>query len=323
MINEMHPKTRKSIISLVKPYRLNTPQHKTDVNWNKFEIKFMGGKTTNEFSLINEAKLKTQINDEIISTCYPWGGDYRSANNCIYGEYNINKMNTIVYDLSGLKLNNANSICNNISGATLIKVFEKYILSETNGRIIGTVGDGAEMNDKTICKTMAEYMKKNIYDLEIFKNILRQIYVPIYQLSVMTICKTGLTYYEKFGYMSCYNKKKRGAYNSIEKLDYCEQFEIFLGFIKKRLDLLNININELLKTKATLSNTKNIKLVSITEGQNMPYATILKRIAKLLKSNIPSIKHILNELRPDIKFEINRIVDIYRLMANRCYQIPN
>ena len=139
---------------------------------------------------------------------------YHPINTCNYISVDENYMATkdqIYYSIDGLLLMQSDdtNTCHLLSGKQHVLIIEGYLKGKyLKVPIIGELYDAANSYKNDTCKLIHDYIKQGKLSEEFLFDLIEKHIRSWIQLSTLTVFKTGLTYYEKMGYMRVGTKGK-------------------------------------------------------------------------------------------------------------------
>lgn len=311
--------------------------------WDSFDVSFMASKSMRGVSdEIIKAGLDKKDNRNF-KNCkaayYFRTSNDTGLNSCVTAEISTKGKQGFYYIANLLLEAEADNICHSVSGAEQIYIVEHYFKSLVPGLLIGSLYDGAHNYMNETCKEINRLYANGKLTKELVNTLLRS-GSNYDRLSSLTVAKTGLTYYEKFGYMAGVTNMKNSDGPALMELSYAGCFKSFLGKLENRLDILDLKLADILKEHAeepktkkpgdrrSMSSnmyggakTKKAKTVKVDNASatEKPAEVVKpkynKRVVKMLATRLPSIKYLLAKLRPDIKFEFVYVRDLYHYMS--------
>ena len=315
--------------------------------WDSYDVRFMASKSQNGVSDEFIEKEIDKNEKHSFKNCEP--SYYRRSNNtelnsCVTAEISTKGRQGFYY-IANLMLDaEADNICHSISGAEQIYIVEHYFKSLVPGRLVGSLYDGAHNYMNETCKEINRLYTNGKLTKELVNSLLRFNTSGYDRLSSLTVAKTGLTYYEKFGYMAGVTNMKDSAGPALMEFSYAGCFKTFLGKIESRLDILDLKLADILKEHVKKPNTlkkgdrgamssnnmygggasKKTKKIKPGPDTEKPSEVVKpkysKRVVNALATRLPSIKYLLAKLRPDTKFEFVYVQDLYRYMSGEYTQ---
>ena len=214
-----------------------------------------------------------------------------SNSKCIDGNITV-KGDKLQYYIGSLGFVHGSSVCRKIPGQVLILLFEKYLKSRKDHVIHGALHDGASTNNQALCNKLKAISTSGQITREMFLELKAEL--SSVSLSILTVCKTGLKYYEKFGYMTVAGELKGTE-------SYADCFNKFLDVLISRLNKL-------------LDSVDNIKC-------NCKNEALQKKRTLKIKKSLDNLKALLGQVRPDVTFKLDRLVDLYKLIDVDKYSI--
>ena len=318
---------------------------KDQESWNHYSIQFISSKSPSGISskVIDAEYEKKEARE--IKLCRPSFFsqlDNPKLSQCVDTDIMI-KGNVCIFNIGNLMLNvDADNICHNIAGANQIYIAEHYFKTLVTGKLMGTLYDGASKYINENCAGMNKLystgkLKKDQLDL-----LFRVDNSSYAKLSSLTIAKTGLTYYEKFGYMAGILNEKQYTGPAILDNTYAGCFLAFLNKIEQRVHILELPLADIIKEYVPPKKGTGALTSKFSSDNNMaggsaskktktkktaidpeqpapeipaPVTKYNKPVVTLLAKRLPAIKHLLTKLRPDIKFQITHVRDLYKYIS--------
>lgn len=331
--------------------RTNTAREKKrdkdQESWNHYSIQFISSKSPSGISskvIDAEHEKKEDREIKLCKASYFSQLDNPKLIPCVDTDIMI-KGNVGIFSIGNLMLNvDSDSICHNIAGADQIYIAEHYFKKLVTGKLMGTLYDGASKYINENCAGMNKLYSTGKLNKDQLDLLFRVNEGTFNRLSSLTIAKTGLTYYEKFGYMSGILGEKQYTVPAILNNTYAGCFMAFLKKIEHRVHILGLPLAEIIMeyvppkkgtgaltrkfssdnnmdggsaSKQTKTNTKKTAIKPELPSPEIPVPVTKynKPTVSLLVKRLPAIKHLLTKLRPDIKFQITHVRDLYKYIS--------
>lgn len=176
-----------------------------------------------------------------------------------YGDINI-----AIFYIGGLLLQakDPEHECHKISGTSYLHLADYYLTQNIPDRyaIIGSLHDAANSHIPGFCSFIDKYYNNNLLsksEYDYLFNLLRTNYWR--PLTTDTIISSGLTFYEKSGYMripepnyTVRQQKQHQLFDNGQPLNYFDAFSIFVDELIRRQEILNMpfkDLNKFIKQK--------------------------------------------------------------------------
>ena len=286
----LNPKLRKILTKYHKiPIDVNKPQY--------YDIGFLYSKK--KISDIPSIKTNSKENDTLLKSCASRDRFKPTCNAISVNEnYIVNSKKAkdqIYYYIDALLLwSDDTNTCYSLSGKQHVLIIEDYLKTQYhNLPIIGELSDAAYNHKNDMCDKLHEYIKQDKLTQAFLLELLDKNIRTHFNLSTFTVFKTGLTYYEKMGYMRVGIKKKSSD------LTYYKLFNAFCDDILRRVEHVFMPITE---------------YITHNKGKGA-------RAYKEIKDKFALVKLILHELLPATKFTLETLQDLYKLIDVSVYSV--
>lgn len=156
--------------------------------------------------------------------------------------------------MTGLGVRNEDHNCHKISATAHLRLVDYYFEKNTpkNTIIIGSLWDAAQNHIEGKCEYLDYYLRTGILSQSDYEFITENI-TGMVPLSMSTILETGLTFYEKYGYMRV--SESSDTYPELS-MNYFDSFNEFINTLITRQKNLNMTFGELVKYVKDISDQK-------------------------------------------------------------------
>lgn len=186
-----------------------------DINRKDNEVRLNFLYSKEKLMYIPITKIDDKQKDNILQNCgLYYYRSYHPINTCNYISVNENYMSAkdqIYYSIDGLLLMQSDdtNTCHLLSGKQHVLIIEGYLKGKyLKVPIIGELYDAARSYKTDTCKVIHDYIKQGKLSAEFLFDLIEKHIRSWIELSTLTVFKTGLTYYEKMGYMRVGYKSK-------------------------------------------------------------------------------------------------------------------